>query len=59
MERFVDNKIDKAEGIVKKQQKKAMRWYQNESGENYFRVKESYIFVTSFFAGVAIGMAVS
>lgn len=60
VERFVDRKVDQAENIVRKKQKKAKNWYDiNIDGDNSFRVKESHIFYASFVAGLCFGFVSS
>lgn len=56
MERFVDRKLDKAEGILKKKEVKAKTWYHNFTDDGTFRATESQIFLASFVAGMAIGV---
>lgn len=53
-ERYVDRKVDQAEGVLKKGQKKAKRWYNGGNG-----VTEMHIFIISFVAGIAIGVGCS
>ncbi|XP_057655918.1 FUN14 domain-containing protein 2-like isoform X2 [Diorhabda carinulata] len=54
-ERFLDRKLDQAEEVIRKGKSKANKWY---SDSNY-QVKEIHIFLVSFIAGVAIGIATS
>ncbi|XP_023939477.1 FUN14 domain-containing protein 1 isoform X1 [Bicyclus anynana] len=56
VERFVDRKIDKAEGLLKKKEFKAKRWYNNFIGDDQYRATETHVFLTSFVAGMAIGL---
>ncbi|GLH14388.1 Uncharacterized protein GBIM_18804 [Gryllus bimaculatus] len=57
VERYVDRKVDKAEDVLKKKQRKARRWYHSfvGDGEN-FEVQEIHIFLTSFMVGLAVGI---
>lgn len=57
IERFVDRKIDKAEELLKKNQRKAKKWYHGITGEDEFKLKEIHIFIGAFAAGLALGMA--
>lgn len=56
MERFVDKKLDKAEDMLKNQQKKTKSWYDTLRGKSS-EMKDFNIFVISFLAGVALGVA--
>lgn len=53
----MDHKIDEAEDLIKKRQKKAKSWYESVSGNSDFAVKEIHIFFVSFLAGMAVGIA--
>ena len=59
MERYVDKKMDKAEQLLKNGESRTRRWYQNFTGDSgsSFRAREIHIFLLSFAAGVAIGVA--
>lgn len=58
MERYVDRKVDKAEDILKGQERKARRWYRSLiNSEEPYQLKEIHIFLVAFAAGVAIGIA--
>ncbi|KAJ8950303.1 hypothetical protein NQ318_021160 [Aromia moschata] len=57
-ERFVDKKLDQAEGHLKKGQGKVKKWYSGFTGENC-QLKEVHIFLVSFVAGVAVGIGSS
>jgi FUN14 domain-containing protein 1 len=58
VERFVDRKLDKVETILKKKQRKAKGWYNKYLGEeDDFTFQEIHVFLASFVAGLAIGMA--
>lgn len=56
MERFVDKKLDKAEDLLKKQQKKTKSWYDALRGKSA-EMKDFNIFIISFLGGVALGIA--
>lgn len=56
-ERFVDRKLDEAEDVLKKKQKKVKRWYHSLTGdENGVKLNETHVFLISFAAGVCIGI---
>jgi FUN14 domain-containing protein 1 len=58
VERYVDRKVDKAEDILKGQERKARRWYRSLiNSEEPYQLKEIHIFLVAFAAGVAIGIA--
>ncbi|XP_014225453.1 FUN14 domain-containing protein 1 isoform X1 [Trichogramma pretiosum] len=60
MERYVDKKMDKAEQLLKNGETRTRRWYQNLTGgdsHTSFRTQELHVFLVSFAAGVAIGVA--
>lgn len=59
MERFVDRNISKTEETLKNKGLKAKRWYSRIIGEEEMQLKETHIFLVSFFAGVAIGIGSS
>lgn len=57
-ERFVDRKLDQADSALRKQQKKAKKWYHSLIGdENGVKLNELHIFLCAFTGGVAIGVA--
>ncbi|KAJ0182555.1 hypothetical protein K1T71_001924 [Dendrolimus kikuchii] len=56
VERFVDRKLDKAEDLLKKKEKKAKRWYNNFTGDDEYRATETHVFLASFVAGMAVGL---
>lgn len=56
VERFVDRKLDKAEGLLKKKEYKAKRWYSNFIGDEQYHATETHVFLASFVAGMAIGL---
>ncbi|XP_051162855.1 FUN14 domain-containing protein 1 isoform X1 [Leptopilina boulardi] len=57
MERFVDQKLDKAEKLLKNGERTTRRWYHSITGDSKFQVKEIHIFLAAFGAGLAIGLA--
>ncbi|XP_033339618.2 uncharacterized protein LOC117228064 isoform X2 [Megalopta genalis] len=57
VERFVDKKLDKAEQLLKNGESRTRRWYHSVTGDTTFRPKEFHFFITSFVAGLAIGIA--
>ncbi|XP_022901211.1 FUN14 domain-containing protein 1-like [Onthophagus taurus] len=58
-ERFLERKVDRAEDVIKGKAKKAKRWYSGLMGDSDCRLEEIHIFLLSFCAGVAIGIATS
>lgn len=57
-ERYVDRKLDRAEDILKREKKKAIKWYSKLIGdENGPKVNGLHIFLTAFAGGIAIGIA--
>ncbi|CAK1601988.1 unnamed protein product [Parnassius mnemosyne] len=54
--RFVDRKIDKAEDLIKKKEKKAKRWFNNFTGDDHYKATETHVFLASFVAGMAVGL---
>lgn len=52
----MDRKIDKAEDLLKKKEKKAKKWFNNVTGDDHYKATETHIFLTSFVAGMAIGL---
>lgn len=57
-ERYVDRKIDQAEGAMKKGQKKAKKWYSTFIGDDSGpKINNLHIFLVGFTGGVAIGLA--
>ncbi|XP_059616380.1 FUN14 domain-containing protein 1-like [Phlebotomus argentipes] len=56
-ERYLDRKLDQAEGLLKKQEKKARKWYTTFIGdENGCKFNDFHIFLCAFAAGVAVGV---
>lgn len=56
MEKFVDKKIDKAEELLKKRERKARKWYCKKTDDECFIFEEIHVFIACFLAGMAIGM---
>ncbi|PSN51026.1 hypothetical protein C0J52_07454 [Blattella germanica] len=57
VERYVDRKIDKAEDVLAKRQRKVKRWYHSfVDDEEPYKLKEIHVFLLSFATGVAIGL---
>jgi FUN14 domain-containing protein 1 len=58
VERYVDRKLDKAEDLLKRKERKARHWYHTFiNGEEPYQLQEIHIFLVAFAAGVAIGIA--
>jgi hypothetical protein len=58
VERYVDRKLDKAEDILKRRERKARSWYHTFiTGEKPCQLKGIHIFLVGFAAGLAIGIA--
>ncbi|XP_076752631.1 FUN14 domain-containing protein 2 isoform X2 [Xylocopa sonorina] len=57
VERFVDKKLDKAEQLLKNGESRTRRWYHSITGDKSFKTQEIHIFLTSFVAGLALGIA--
>ncbi|XP_076640358.1 FUN14 domain-containing protein 1 isoform X2 [Colletes latitarsis] len=57
VERYVDKKLDKAEQLLKNGETRTRRWYHSVTGENTFKTTEFHFFITSFVAGLALGIA--
>lgn len=59
-ERFIDRKLNQAEKNIRKQQSKAKRWYSGLLGEeSNLQLTDAQIFIISFVAGLALGVATS
>jgi hypothetical protein len=56
LERFANRKLDKVEGVLKKHESKARRWFTNDRDE--YQLSEMQIFAASFASGVALGMLI-
>lgn len=60
MERFVDRQADKLDRKLNKAEGKARRWYDsfiNNGPDKSYELQELHLFVISFAAGVALGIA--
>ncbi|CAH0753321.1 unnamed protein product [Bemisia tabaci] len=59
VERLVDRKLDKAEELLKKKERKAKKWFYRTvlDEEEPFMFDEIHVFLASFMAGFALGMA--
>ncbi|CAL7943506.1 unnamed protein product [Xylocopa violacea] len=57
VERFVDKKLDKAEQLLKNGESRTRRWYHSITGDTSFKTQEIHIFLASFVAGLALGIA--
>lgn len=60
MERYVDKKLEKAEQALKKGENRTRRWYEKFCGSGESKglcARETPLFLISFAAGVAIGIA--
>jgi FUN14 domain-containing protein 1 len=56
-DRFIDRKLDQAEGLLKNKGKAAKKWYTNLIGDDQGpKLNELHIFAMSFAAGVALGI---
>ncbi|XKL66664.1 hypothetical protein PGB90_010084 [Kerria lacca] len=56
VEKFVDKKLDKAETLLKKKERKVKRWFCKATDEECFIFEEIHVFLASFLAGIAFGM---
>ncbi|XP_012274651.1 FUN14 domain-containing protein 1 [Orussus abietinus] len=59
VERYVDNKCNKAEKLLKEGESSTRRWYNSVVGRPECTVKEFHVFLGSFLAGFAIGVAIT
>lgn len=58
MERYVDKKLDKAENLLRKKERKAKRWFNRLSGdEDDIVFEEIHVFLASYLIGIALGMS--
>lgn len=57
--KYVDEKVDKAENILKSQKTKAQSWYSKIIGEEEFKLQDIHIFIMSFAVGASIGFVTS
>jgi len=56
--RFVDKKLDKAENLLRKKERKAKRWFNRISGdEDEFVFEEIHVFLASYLVGLVLGMS--
>lgn len=57
MERYVDKKLDKAEDLLRKKERKAKRWFNRLShDEDEFVFEEIHVFLASYLIGLTLGM---
>lgn len=53
----MDKKLDKAETVLKKKERKAKQWFCKATADDEcFIFEEIHVFLVSFLAGVALGM---
>lgn len=58
MERYVDKKLDKAEDLLRKKERKAKRWFNRLSrDEDDFVFEEIHVFLASYLIGLALGIS--
>jgi len=58
MGRFVDKKLDKAEDLLRKKERKAKRWFNRLSGdEDEFVFEEIHVFLASYLVGLVLGIS--
>ncbi|XP_060866648.1 FUN14 domain-containing protein 1 isoform X1 [Metopolophium dirhodum] len=58
MGRFVDKKLDKAEDLLRKKERKAKRWFNRISGdEDEFVFEEIHVFLASYIIGLVLGIS--
>lgn len=58
MGRYVDKKLDKAEDLLRKKERKAKRWFNRISGdEEEFVFEEIHVFLASYLIGLALGLS--
>ncbi|CAI6351638.1 unnamed protein product [Macrosiphum euphorbiae] len=56
--RFVDKKLDKAEDLLRKKERKAKRWFNRISGdEDEFVFEEIHVFLASYLIGLVLGIS--
>ncbi|XP_063218806.1 FUN14 domain-containing protein 1A [Bacillus rossius redtenbacheri] len=56
VERYVDDKYEKAKDALNKHKRDARRWYHSFIGDDDGYVTDTHIFLASFAAGVSMGM---
>lgn len=58
MERYVDKKLDKAEDLLRKKERKAKRWFNRLTrDEDDFVFEEIHVFLASYLIGIAFGIS--
>lgn len=58
MGRYVDKKLDKAEDLLRKKERKAKRWFNRISGdEEEFVFEEIHVFLASYLIGLVLGLS--
>ncbi|EEB20502.1 fun14 domain-containing protein, putative [Pediculus humanus corporis] len=58
--KYVDRKLDKAEDALRSNQRRVRKWYHafiNKNGHTGYNLQELHLFVASFTAGLAFGLA--
>jgi FUN14 domain-containing protein 1 len=56
--RYVDKKLDKAEDLLRKKERKAKRWFNRLAGdEDEFVFEEIHVFLVSYLIGLALGIS--
>ncbi|KAE9543159.1 hypothetical protein AGLY_003070 [Aphis glycines] len=56
--RYVDKKLDKAEDLLRKKERKAKRWFNRISGdEDEFVFEEIHVFLASYLVGLVLGIS--
>lgn len=52
----MDVKMDKAETILKKKERKVKKWFYEATDEDYFMFEEIHVFMAAFLGAIIIGM---
>ena len=52
----MDKKLDKAETLLKKKERKVKKWFYKTTDEDCFIFEEIHVFMASFLAGLALGL---
>lgn len=52
----MDEKIDKAETVLKKKERKVKKWFYKATDEDYFMFEEIHVFMAAFLGAIIIGM---
>lgn len=52
----MDEKIDKAESMLKKKEKKMKKWLYKAGDEDYFMFEEIHVFMVAFLGAIIVGM---